>query len=48
MGPVVATTLVTVAPIWTVFVTLAAFGLAVVPLLYRAFGHRAASEGSLP
>ncbi|HET6367268.1 MAG TPA: MFS transporter [Pseudomonadales bacterium] len=48
VGPVVATTLVTVAPIWTVFVTLAAFGLAVVPLLYRAFGHRAASEGSLP
>ena len=48
VGPVVATTLVTVAPIWTVFVTLAAFGLAMVPLLYRAFGHRAASEGSLP
>jgi len=48
VGPVVATTLVTVAPIGTVFVTLAAFGLAVVPLLYRAFGHRAASEGSLP
>ena len=48
VGPVVATTLVTVAPIWTVFVSLALFGLAVVPLLYRAFGYRAASEGSLP
>ena len=48
VGPVIATTLVTVAPIWTVFVTLAAFGLAMVPLLFRAFGHRAASEGSLP
>jgi DHA1 family multidrug resistance protein-like MFS transporter len=48
VGPVIATTLVTVAPIWTVFVTLAAFGLAVVPLLFRAFGQRAASEGSLP
>jgi hypothetical protein len=29
-------------------VTLATFGLAVVPLLFRAFGQRAASEGSLP
>jgi MFS transporter, DHA1 family, multidrug resistance protein len=48
VGPVIATTLVTVAPIWTVFVTLAALGLAVVPLLFRAFGRRAASEGSLP
>lgn len=47
VGPVVATTLVTIAPIWTVFVALAAFGLAMVPLLFRAFGHRAASEGSL-
>jgi MFS transporter, DHA1 family, multidrug resistance protein len=48
LGPVVATTLLTVAPVWSVYVILAAFGLGVVPLLLRAFGGRGASEGIRP
>jgi MFS family permease len=48
LGPVVATTLLSVAPVWSVYVTLAAFGLAVVPLLLRAFGGRGSSESVLP
>jgi DHA1 family multidrug resistance protein-like MFS transporter len=48
LGPVVATTLLSVAPVWSVYVTFAAFGLAVVPLLLRAFGGRGSSESVLP
>jgi AAHS family benzoate transporter-like MFS transporter len=40
LGPVVATTVLTMAPVWTVYVLLAGFGLAVVPLLRRAFRGR--------
>jgi len=43
LGPVVATTLLTVAPVWAVYVTLGAVGLAVVPVLLRAFGGRSAA-----
>jgi MFS family permease len=44
LGPVVATTLLTVAPVWAVYVTLGAVGLAVVPVLLRAFGGRGPAE----
>lgn len=37
LGPVMATTLLTIAPVWAVYVAIAAIGLAVVPLLLRAF-----------
>ena len=46
LGPVVATTLLTVAPVWAVYVTLGAVGLAVVPVLLRAFGGRSAAEAA--
>ncbi len=48
LGPVVATTLLTVAPVWSVYVTLGILGLAVVPVLLRAFGGRGAAEGARP
>ena len=44
LGPVVATTLLAVAPVWAVYVTLGAVGLAVVPVLLRAFGGRGPAE----
>jgi DHA1 family multidrug resistance protein-like MFS transporter len=37
LGPVMATTLLTIAPVWAVYVVIAAIGLGVVPLLLRAF-----------
>jgi DHA1 family multidrug resistance protein-like MFS transporter len=40
LGPVLATTVLTVAPVWTVYVLLAGFGLGMVPLLRRAFRGR--------
>ena len=48
LGPVLATTLLTVAPVWAVYVTLGVVGLAVVPVLLRAFGGRGATEGARP
>ena len=48
LGPVVATTLLTVAPVWAVYVTLGVVGLAVVPVLLRAFGGRSAGEAARP
>ena len=48
LGPVVATTLLTVAPVWAVYVTLGLVGLAVVPVLLRAFGGRSAGEAARP
>jgi MFS family permease len=44
LGPVFATTVLTVAPVWTVYVLLGGFGLAVVPLLRRSFRGRGASD----
>ena len=47
LGPVIATTVLAVAPPAAVYLTLAACGLAVVPLLLRGLRRRDATEGSL-
>jgi DHA1 family multidrug resistance protein-like MFS transporter len=48
LGPVAATTLLTVAPVWAVYVVLAAVGLAVVPVLLRALAGGGAREAARP
>jgi DHA1 family multidrug resistance protein-like MFS transporter len=47
LGPVLATTVLTVAPVWTVYVLLAGFGLGVVPLLRRAFRGRGGAADAM-
>jgi DHA1 family multidrug resistance protein-like MFS transporter len=47
LGPVLATTVLTVAPVWTVYVLLAGFGLGVVPLLRRAFRGRGGAANTM-
>jgi DHA1 family multidrug resistance protein-like MFS transporter len=44
LGPVMATTLLTVAPVWVVYVTMAGLGLALMPLLLRAFDSPLTAE----
>lgn len=46
LGPVIATTLLALAPVWAVYVTIAGLGLAVMPLLLRAFDTRAGGEAA--
>ncbi len=47
LGPVIATTVLAVAPPAAVYLTLAACGLAVLPVLLGGFGRRGATEGSI-
>jgi MFS transporter, DHA1 family, multidrug resistance protein len=47
LGPVLATSVLTMAPVWTVYVLLAGFGLAVVPLLRRAFRGRGGAADAI-
>lgn len=47
LGPVIATTVLAVAPPAAVYLTLAACGLAVLPVLLGGFARRGATEGSI-